>query len=65
MRPETMVHITSGATTADRTFVFNGTAGAGDQLKLTRVGSGVIATITVDPTGHWTFDYRSVALPRV
>ena len=54
---------TSGATTADRTFVFNGTAGAGDQLTLTRVGTGVIATIVVDATGHWTFDYRNVALP--
>ena len=43
--------------------MFNGTAGAGDQLTLTRVGTGVIATIAVDATGHWTFDYRSVALP--
>ena len=43
--------------------MFDGTAGAGDQLTLTRVGTGVIATIVVDSTGHWTFDYRNVALP--
>jgi rhamnogalacturonan endolyase len=53
----------SGATTADRTFIFNGTAGAGDQVALTRVGVGVIATVAADVTGHWTFDYTSVALP--
>ena len=53
----------SGATTSDRTFSFNGTASAGDQLTLTRVGTGVIATVVADATGHWTFDYTSVALP--
>jgi rhamnogalacturonan endolyase len=53
----------SGATTADRTFIFNGTAGAGDQVALTRVGVGVIATVAADATGHWMFDYTSVALP--
>ena len=52
----------SGATTADRTFIFNGTAAAGDQVALTRLGVGVIATVTADASGHWTFDYRSVAL---
>lgn len=53
----------SGATTADRTFVFNGTAGVGDQVTLTRVGTGLIATLTADASGQWAFDYRSVALP--
>src|SRR6185369_10943583 len=53
----------SGATTADRTFIFNGTASAGDQVALTRVGVGVIASVAADVTGHWTFDYRGVALP--
>jgi autotransporter-associated beta strand protein len=53
----------SGATTSDRTFIFNGTGGAGDQITLTRVGTGVIATVTVDGTGQWSFDYRGVALP--
>ena len=53
----------SGDTTADRTFIFNGTAGAGDQVALTRVGVGIIATVPADATGHWTFNYTSVALP--
>jgi autotransporter-associated beta strand protein len=53
----------SGATTADRTFRFTGSAGAGDQVALTRAGTGVIANVLTDPSGHWTFDYSSVALP--
>jgi rhamnogalacturonan endolyase len=53
----------NGATTSDRTFLFNGTAGAGDQVTFTRVGVGVIATLVADTTGHWTFDYTGVALP--
>src|SRR5262245_23605511 len=53
----------NGATTSDRTFVFNGTAAAGDHVALTRVGVGVIANLVADPTGHWTFDYTGVALP--
>jgi hypothetical protein len=52
----------SGATTSDRTFVFNGTAGAGDTVKLTRVGTGVIATVVASGSGDWTFDYTGVAL---
>lgn len=53
----------SGATTADRTFTFSGTAGPGDTVVITRLGFGVIGTVTADATGHWTFDYTGVALP--
>ncbi len=54
---------TSGATTSDRTFTFNGTAGAGDTVTITRVGSGVIGTFVVNSGGTWTFDYTGVSLP--
>ncbi|ACB75491.1 rhamnogalacturonan lyase B N-terminal domain-containing protein [Opitutus terrae] len=53
----------SGDTTADRTFTLSGTAGAGDTVTITRLGFGVIGTVTADAAGHWTFDYTGVALP--
>jgi rhamnogalacturonan endolyase len=53
----------SGATTSDRTFIFSGTAGAGDTVILTRQGTGVIGTIIAAADGTWTFDYTAVALP--
>ena len=53
----------NGATTSDRTFTFAGTAGAGDQVSLTRVGTGIIANLLADGTGHWSFNYQNVALP--
>lgn len=54
---------TSGATTSDRTFVFNGIAGAGDTIVVTRVGTGVIANLVADGSGNWNLDYTGVALP--
>ena len=42
--------------------MFNGTAGAGDQSKLTPESLWSNRDITVDRL-YWTFDYRSVALP--
>ncbi len=54
---------TNGATTSDRIFIFNGTAGAGDSIALTRVGTGVIGTVVADGTGHWAFDYTGTSLP--
>ena len=53
----------SGATTSDRVFVLNGTAGAGDTVSLTRVGTGVIGTAVADSGGLWSFDYTTVSLP--
>ena len=54
---------TRGATTSDRTFTFNGTAGAGNSVTLTRVGAGAVGTVVADAGGNWTFDYTGVALP--
>ncbi len=54
---------TSGATTSDRVFTFNGTAGAGNTVTLVQVGPGVIGTVVADGSGHWTFDDTSVSLP--
>ena len=53
----------SGATTSDRVFVFDGTAGAGASVTLTRVGVGNIGTVIADGSGNWSFDYTSVSLP--
>jgi rhamnogalacturonan endolyase len=53
----------NGATTSDRVFTFNGTAGAGHSLTLTRIGTGVIGTVVADGSGNWSFDYTSVSLP--
>lgn len=53
----------NGASTSDRVFVFNGTAGAGDTVTLTWVGVGPIGSATANGSGQWTFDYTSVSLP--
>ncbi len=53
----------NGATTTDRAFVFAGTAAAGDTVTLTRIGTGVIATVVADGAGGWTFDYTTTSLP--
>ena len=53
----------SGATTSDRVFSLSGSAGAGDTVSLTRVGTGVIGTVVTDSGGVWSFDYTSVSLP--
>ncbi len=53
----------SGATTSDRVFVFNGTAGPGDTVTLTRLGVGAIGATTADGSGAWSFDYTSTSLP--
>jgi rhamnogalacturonan endolyase len=53
----------SGATTSDRVFSLSGSAGAGDTVRLTRVGTGVIGTAVADSGGLWSFDYTSVSLP--
>lgn len=53
----------SGATTSDRVFVFSGTAGANNNVTLTRIGVGAIGSTTADASGSWTFDYSGVSLP--
>jgi rhamnogalacturonan endolyase len=53
----------NGATTSDRVFVFNGTAGAGDTVTLTRLGVGVIGSVVADGGGSWSFDYTGNSLP--
>jgi hypothetical protein len=50
------------AVTSDRTLVFFGTAEAGSTLTLTRVGTGVIGTVTADGSGAWTVDYTGTVL---
>jgi rhamnogalacturonan endolyase len=54
---------TDGTTTSDRVFAFNGTAGAGNSVTLTRVGVGPIGTVTANVSGEWSFNYTSVSLP--
>ncbi len=53
----------NGATTSDRVFVFNGTAGAGDTVAVTRIGVGSIGAAVADGGGNWSFDYTGVSLP--
>ncbi|HWA86119.1 MAG TPA: rhamnogalacturonan lyase B N-terminal domain-containing protein [Opitutus sp.] len=53
----------NGATTSDRVFSFNGSAGPGDTVTLTRLGVGSIGTTTADGSGNWAFDYTTVSLP--
>ncbi|HEY4248256.1 MAG TPA: rhamnogalacturonan lyase B N-terminal domain-containing protein [Lacunisphaera sp.] len=53
----------NGATTSDRVFVFNGTAGAGDTVALTRIGVGVIGSVVANGSGNWSFDYTGNSLP--
>ena len=53
----------NGATTSDRVFVFNGTAGAGDTVTLTRIGTGLIGSMVADGSGNWSFDYTGNSLP--
>jgi rhamnogalacturonan endolyase len=54
---------TDGASTSDRVFSFTGTAGAGNAVTITRMGTGVIGTVTADVNGQWSFNYTSVSLP--
>lgn len=51
------------ASTSDRVFVFSGTATPGASVQITRVGVGVIGTVTADGSGNWSFDYSTVSLP--
>jgi len=53
----------SGATTSDRVFSLTGSAGAGDTVAVTRIGTGLIGTVTAGAGGAWSFDYTSVSLP--
>lgn len=53
----------SGATTSDRVFTFNGTAGPNDAVAITRIGTGVVGNVTADASGNWSFDYTNVSLP--
>ena len=53
----------SGATTSDRVFVFNGSAGAGNTVTLTRLGTGTVGSTVANASGAWSFDYTSVSLP--
>lgn len=54
---------TSGASTSDRVFVFNGTAAPGASVVLTRNSVGTIGTTTAVAGGVWVFDYSTVSLP--
>jgi rhamnogalacturonan endolyase len=54
---------TDGAATSDRVFSFNGTAGPGASVTLTRIGVGIIGTVMADGSGQWTVNYSSVSLP--
>ncbi len=53
----------SGATTSDRVFVLKGSAGAGNTVTLTRLGTGTIGSTVANASGAWSFDYTSVSLP--
>jgi len=48
--------------TSDQTLVLFGTAEAGSTVTVTRVGSGVIGTVTADGSGDWSFDYTGTTL---
>ncbi|HEX2852890.1 MAG TPA: Ig-like domain-containing protein, partial [Opitutaceae bacterium] len=45
--------------TNDTTLTFNGTAPAGSSVAVTRVGTGVIGTVTASGGGTWTFPYAT------
>ncbi|HWA27198.1 MAG TPA: Ig-like domain-containing protein, partial [Lacunisphaera sp.] len=44
-------------------YVFNGTATPGDQVLVTQVGFGPVATATTDPLGRWSAPYSGVPPP--
>jgi autotransporter-associated beta strand protein len=43
--------------------VLSGTAGFDDVVAITRLGTGVIGTVTADAAGNWSFDYSGTTLP--
>ena len=49
--------------TNDNTLVLSGTAEANSRVQLTRIGVGVIGSVTAGGTGSWTFDYTVTLLP--
>ena len=53
----------SDGVTSDRTLVLSGTAEAGSAVIVTRVGTGVIGTVTADGSGNWKLDYTGTTLP--
>ncbi len=52
----------SDGITSDNTLMLSGTAEANSVVKITRVGTGLIGTITADGTGAWSFDYTGTML---
>ncbi len=52
----------SDGITSDNTLMLSGAAEANSVVKITRVGTGLIGTITADGTGAWSFDYTGTML---
>jgi autotransporter-associated beta strand protein len=50
------------AITADDTLTLTGTARAGSSVTISRLGTGVIGTVTAGANGNWSFDRGSVPL---
>lgn len=48
--------------TSDRTLIISGTAAPNGTVRITRVGSGIVGTVTANASGQWSFDYTSTAL---
>ncbi|HEX2862920.1 MAG TPA: Ig-like domain-containing protein, partial [Lacunisphaera sp.] len=44
-------------------YVFNGTSTPGDQVTITQVGAGPVATATTDALGRWSANYTGAPLP--
>ncbi|HRE51747.1 MAG TPA: Ig-like domain-containing protein, partial [Flavitalea sp.] len=49
--------------TSDKTIKFTGTASPNSTVQVTRIGSGIIGTVTADGSGRWEYDYSGSALP--
>ncbi len=48
--------------TSDQTLLINGTAPANSSVKLTRVGTGVVGTVSAGSGGLWSYDYTGTTL---
>ncbi|MGC4074668.1 MAG: Ig-like domain-containing protein [Nibricoccus sp.] len=53
---------TTDQITKDRTLILNGTAPASSTIAITRVGTGVIGSVTADALGAWSFNYTATSL---
>ncbi|MFT3786743.1 MAG: Ig-like domain-containing protein [Tepidisphaeraceae bacterium] len=48
--------------TSDNTLILSGTAEASSTVTITRVGTGVIGTVTANASGAWSYDYTGTTL---